>query len=678
MKTEALRVVSIAGLVCCSAMAVRAQKWERIGPEGGNAISLAETGDGEVLLGTPDGHVFASSDGGERWELRGRVGNRTDGVAQGLVTDLRRKTRVFAAVWTQDPAAGGGVFRSEDGGRTWTASGLQGEAVRALAQSASSPDVFVAGARTGVFRSADAGKNWERISPAGDEELRNLDSIAIDPRNANVIYLGTYHLPWKTTDGGKSWKPIAVGMIDDSDVMSVVVDRSDPERIFASACSGIYRSGNGGAQWTKLQGIPYVSRRTQQIAQDPGNAAVWYAGTTEGLWRSKDGGESWERLTGRDAVVNAIAFTEKGTRLLLGTEDGILLGMDSLKTFAARNVGFAHPVVRAFAVSETDSRHLVVAVEGDAGLRESIDEGKSWRVFSGPTGPVNVLFSVGDNWYAALRGGGAAQFDAKTSKWKEIRFVVMEMERNSGKGGSTQAKQMRERIRKPEVSAMTAVGGRLFVATGKGLWAGGTRAGVLQRALGKQFAEKVMDLAVDSCGKRTASHCARPSVAVGGRREDLGNGECAGKRGRPIVDENGGRGAACCAGRCAERRVCARIGDGVGRKEGLETFAVGASGSRFVGSGDERKVLVDSDEGGRRLFVEGSWPQLGAIGDGRLRTCPERCAGGPRGVGQDADGWFICGESAVSAGGHLFAIAETVRRLDQGMGDGVTCIFPIK
>jgi photosystem II stability/assembly factor-like uncharacterized protein len=498
--TEALRVVAIAALVCCLAVALHAQEWERIGPEGGNAISLAVTGDGEVLLGTPDGHVFASSDGGERWALRGRVGNRPDGVAQRLVTDLRGKTRVFAAVWTQDPAAGGGVFRSEDGGRTWTASGLQGEAVRAMAQSASSPDVFVAGTRTGVFRSADAGKNWERISPAGDEELRNLDSIAIDPRDANVIYLGTYHLPWKTTDGGKSWKPIAAGMIDDSDVMSVVIDRSDPERIFASACSGIYRSGNGGAQWTKLQGIPYVSRRTQQIAQDPRNAAVWYAGTTEGLWRSKDGGESWERLTGRDAVVNAIAFAEKGARLLLGTEDGILLSMDSGKTFAARNFGFAHPVVRAFAVSETDSRHLVVAVEGEAGLRESIDEGKSWRVFSGPAAPVNVLFSIGDNWYAALRGGGAAQFDTKTGKWKEIRFMVMEMARNSGKGGSTQAKQMRERILKPEVSAMKAVGGRLFVATGNGLWAGGTRAGVLQRALGKQFAEKVMDLAVDSAG----------------------------------------------------------------------------------------------------------------------------------------------------------------------------------
>ncbi len=52
---------------------------------------------------------------------------------------------------------------------------------------------------------------------------------------------------WKTTDGGRRWTPIHEGMIDDSDVMSILVDRTNPHRIYASAYSGIYLSENGTA-----------------------------------------------------------------------------------------------------------------------------------------------------------------------------------------------------------------------------------------------------------------------------------------------------------------------------------------------------------------------------------------------------------------------------------------------
>jgi photosystem II stability/assembly factor-like uncharacterized protein len=406
-------------------------------------------------------------------------------------------------MWTLDPAAGGGAFRSEDGGKTWASAGLEKEAVRALAQSASKPEVLVAGTRSGVFRSEDAGKNWERISPSGDEELKNVDSIAIDPRDANVIYAGTYHLPWKTTNAGKTWKPITAGMIDDSDVMSVAIDAGNPERVFASACSGIYRSENGGAQWTKLQGIPYVSRRTQQIAQDPLNAAVWYAGTTEGLWRSYDGGENWARATRRDVVVNSIAFAGRGERLLLGTEDGILLSMDGAKSFVARNGGFAHPVLRAFVVNEADSRNLLIAVERDGGgLQESADEGKSWRSFPSPAPVVNELFSINGGWYATQRGGGATRFDFTKKKWEQVRFIVRETVRAPNKDGVAPMKLTRERLLKPEVTVLSAAGGRLFAATSDGLWASGLRSGAMQRVAEKEISGKVADFVTSASGKQ--------------------------------------------------------------------------------------------------------------------------------------------------------------------------------
>src|SRR5262249_16952768 len=156
-------------------------------------------------------HVFASTNRGERWELRGRAGHRLDGVIQQIVPDLRDAKRVLAGVWFRD-APNGGVFESVNGGRTWKAAGLEEEAVRAMAQSASDPKVWVAGTRRGVFRSEDDAKTWQRITPAEDAELMNVDSLAIDPSDAKAIYVGTYHLPWKTTDAGKTWNAISAGM----------------------------------------------------------------------------------------------------------------------------------------------------------------------------------------------------------------------------------------------------------------------------------------------------------------------------------------------------------------------------------------------------------------------------------------------------------------------------------
>src|SRR5262249_10914194 len=150
--------------------------WKRLGPDGGQVLSLATSRDGVLYLGTPDGHVFASTDTARHWELRGRVSTRLDAVVQRLLVDARSSDRLFAAVWFQDPAAGGGIFRSEDAGRTWALAGLGGGAVRALGQSGSQPECLMSGTRTGVFRSAQRGPSWQRISPPGNPSLRTVDS----------------------------------------------------------------------------------------------------------------------------------------------------------------------------------------------------------------------------------------------------------------------------------------------------------------------------------------------------------------------------------------------------------------------------------------------------------------------------------------------------------------------
>ena len=259
---------------------------------------------------------------------------------------------MFVSAWTQDSSAGGGVFRSDDGGLTWRDAGLARQAVRALAMAPSDPNVLVAGTLDGMYRTSDAAKSWERISPEGHEELRNFDSVALDPRDPQTIYAGTFHLPWKTTDGGRTWKPIHEGMIDDSDVMSLLVDRSNPGRVYASACSGIYRSEDAAGQWKKIQGIPYTARRTYAITQDPHNTAGVHAATSEGLWITSDAGLNWRRTTPQDWSVNTVVVARgRPGRVVIGTEKlGVLVSDDNGETFREANDGFFHRQILALAL----------------------------------------------------------------------------------------------------------------------------------------------------------------------------------------------------------------------------------------------------------------------------------------------------------------------------------------
>ncbi|HEY6549173.1 MAG TPA: transcriptional regulator, partial [Vicinamibacteria bacterium] len=318
---RAQRSSLLAGFLLVGAAVPRAaaEAWQPMGPPGGDVRSLAaDPRDPRVVyLGTADGVLYRSADAGSSWTRLSpgfpQRGMSLDDLVVGPDGTL------FVAYW-EVQGSGGGVARSTDGGRTFSVpSGLAGQGVRALAQAASAPQVLVAGTLGGVFRTEDAGATWARISPEGHEEIRNVNSVAIDPRDHRVVYIGTWHLPWKTSDGGVGWRPVKTGMIDDSDVMTLNLDRRAPDTVFATACSGIYRSLNAGGLWSRIRGIPSSSRRTRAFAQDPATPDTLFAGTTEGLWRSDDSSASWRLLTAKDLVVNAVLPLPGGV-VLLGTD----------------------------------------------------------------------------------------------------------------------------------------------------------------------------------------------------------------------------------------------------------------------------------------------------------------------------------------------------------------------
>jgi photosystem II stability/assembly factor-like uncharacterized protein len=377
-----------------------AQQWQPIGPDGGSVRSLSQDpGDPDrIFLGTSAGRLFLSTDKGNSWTRYAHLGSPSEMVLDHILIDPTDSLNMYVAAWNaQAPNSDGDLFRTHDGGKTWeAASALHGKSIRALALAPSDSKILVAGALDGIFRSLDYGEHWQRISPENHPELKQVESIAIDPANPDVIYAGTWHLPWKTEDGGRNWHSIKKGVIDDSDVFSIVVDSEAPAYIYLSACSGIYRSDSAGELFRKIQGIPYSARRTRSLRMDPVDHKTVYAGTTEGLWKTADAGVTWRRVTGPNVIVNDVLIDPRQpAHLLLATDrGGVLVSDDGGATFTSSNRGFSHRQVSALLVDRTNDSMIFAGLLNDkefGGVFVSRDRGQSWTQLSNGLDGRDVL-----------------------------------------------------------------------------------------------------------------------------------------------------------------------------------------------------------------------------------------------------------------------------------------------
>lgn len=394
--TAVVRSDDSSRIITTTTNAKEVRQWEVTGPWGGDVrVMVASKDDSNLLyLGTGDGQIFRSTDGANTWR-RLRPGLEKRGLSvDNIVIDPRDPKLIYAGAWAVARDQEGGVFRSNDGGENWKLlDDTKRLSVRSLAIAPSDSNLLIAGSANddpnlnGAFRSRDGGKSWERITPVGHQEIRNIQSVAIDPHNPNVIYVGTWHLPWKTTDGGVTWKQTGnqiVGMINDSDVFGITIDQNHPTTVYVNACSGFYRSLTSGEKWFKFPGIPFSARRTYTLLVHPSNPKVIFAGTSEGLWRSKDDGKRWMLLTSKTLVIRSIVVTpDKPNRVLIATDDsGVRVSENLGDDFRESNTGFIHRHVLAIKSDATERGRLLASVFHDStggSVFISADGGMSWQ-----------------------------------------------------------------------------------------------------------------------------------------------------------------------------------------------------------------------------------------------------------------------------------------------------------
>lgn len=408
--------------------------WVLLGPEGGDARSLAYDphDPNRIFLGTSAGELFLSTDGGAQWSRFAHLGAGNDYVLDNIAVDPTDSKLIYVAAWSVETNSGD-LFRSRDGGQSWeTLPGMHGKSIRAFTLAPSDNKTLVVGALDGVFRSRDAGQTWQQISPPNHAEIKNIESVAIDPKNPDVVYAGTWHLPWKTDDGGRTWHNIKNGIIDDSDVFSIIIDPTNPQVVYASACSGIYRSENAGALFHKIQGIPATARRTRVLQQDPTNPLVVYAGTTEGLWKTVDAGKTFRRMGPSNLIVNDVMIDpRRPSRVLLATDrSGVLTSNDGAQSLIATNRGFSHRQVSS-AIAGRDPQTVYAAVLNDkefGGVFASRDNGAHWtQMNTGFTGEdVFTLAQADSGELLAGTNRGVFRYDSTAARWEPRNLVLTE------------------------------------------------------------------------------------------------------------------------------------------------------------------------------------------------------------------------------------------------------------
>jgi photosystem II stability/assembly factor-like uncharacterized protein len=357
------------GLLVIFSQATEAQ-WKYMDGPWGGWISCFAMGSGAIIAGSMDDGVFRSMDGGMSWTPVNSGIPVTNGGWRS-VSALAAHDNVFFA-----GSGESGVLRSTDNGSSWTPanSGItRTDEVQALLASDRGIYTVVEGR---FFRSIDDGQHWTR---AGGDFTGSLGLIIL--AKGNSLFLGTrrqwwgdqlQHGIWLSTNNGETWTPIDSGLPN----MSVFALAADDGAVFASTDSGVFRSTDNGASWTAVNsGITGTSIYDQYFPLLRSGTSL-FAATDSGVFHSTNQGESWTKINSGLSQFGNISLAASNDTLFAGTiSGGIFRSTDNGSNWDPINSG-----VRSTKLIRTLSVAGGILLAGwGSGIFTSADSGLHWN-----------------------------------------------------------------------------------------------------------------------------------------------------------------------------------------------------------------------------------------------------------------------------------------------------------
>ena len=353
-------------------------KWRSVGPYiGGRVVAVAGVpGERNLFyMGAVDGGVWKSTDYGVTWAniTDHTLPGTSDSIGAIAVAPSDSKV-IYVGTGESDIRGtfitGDGVFRSDDAGKHWHSAGLAAtHTISGLVVDPHNPEVvyassmghvFKADPDRGVFKSTDGGKTWSKILYV-DDKTGAID-LVMDPRDPQVLYAALWQAsrtPWKlddggpgsglykSTDGGAHWTEISHNSGFPQEILGrvgVSVAASNPQVVYAivqSKNGGVFRSNDGGGSWHRVNSKWSLRQRAfyyMSIFADPTNPDVVYVPEVDALWVSRDGGRNFSKLHTPHGDNHIVWVNPNDPNVLLeGNDGGATVSTDGGKTWSTEH-----------------------------------------------------------------------------------------------------------------------------------------------------------------------------------------------------------------------------------------------------------------------------------------------------------------------------------------------------
>lgn len=433
--------------------------YRMVGPfRGGRSSAVAGYPDRPhvFLMGGTGGGVWRTDDAGVSWH------NITDGYFGGSIGAVAiaesNPNVIYVGGGSADPRGntshGRGVYKSTDGGKTWFHTGLpeagQIGKIRVhpkdenLVYVAALGHLFGPNEERGVYRSKDGGQTWEAVWQLSD--TTGAISLAMNPQNPNEIYAGMWRAerkPWsmisgghqggvyKTTDGGDNWTKLSgglpTGMVGK---VGVTVSPANPERVWAiieaEPGGGVYRSDDAGKTWVRINSENKLRQRAwyyTHVVADPQDPHTVYALNT-GLYRSVDGGKTYTNIPVPHGDVHDLWINPHHPEIMVVANDGgAQVTLNAGKTWSTY---LNQPTAELYGVTvDNDFPYRLYGAQQDNSTisvpswtsNQTIHPKQHWMSVGGcETGPVALHPDHPEVIYAGCYGGVMDRFDRTTDQ----------------------------------------------------------------------------------------------------------------------------------------------------------------------------------------------------------------------------------------------------------------------